>query len=62
MRKSILTTGENARLVELERIVREGLESFIKVGKALAEIRDSKLYKEKYPTFTAILHVTLQYF
>lgn len=39
------------RLAELEIVVGQGLDTFIEVGTALMEIRDSRLYKELHPTF-----------
>ena len=39
------------RLAELEIVVGQGLGTFIEVGTALMEIRDSRLYKELHPTF-----------
>lgn len=49
----VLTPGERLRLTALESTIRRGLATFIEVGSALAEIRDSKLYREEYPTFDA---------
>lgn len=43
--------GSAARLAELERVVEEGLETFVKVGEALREIRDKRLYREQHATF-----------
>lgn len=45
-----LTIQESARLVELEDIIERGVKNFIKVGEALIEIRDKKLYAP-YATF-----------
>jgi phage N-6-adenine-methyltransferase len=39
------------RLAELEATIGRGLETFVEVGEALREIRDSGLYKETHPTF-----------
>lgn len=47
----MLTTIEQNRLLELENIIQTGLEEFQKVGIALFEIKESKLYREKYNTF-----------
>ncbi len=41
----------NARLVELETVIERGMRSFVEVGTALAEVRDSGLYTQ--PTFEA---------
>ncbi len=41
------------RLTELEKIIEHGLAKFVEVGKALLEIRDSRLYRETHVTFEA---------
>lgn len=41
------------RLAELEGVIERGLANFLEVGRALTEIRDSKLYREAHPTFEA---------
>jgi hypothetical protein len=41
------------RLAVCEEIIQKGMETFVDVGKALAEIRDNKLYKGEYKTFEA---------
>ena len=46
-----VTDDLTARLAELEEIVEEGLETFIAVGEALREIRDSRLYRKQHKTF-----------
>lgn len=46
-----LTIQESTRLVELEEIIERGVTTFIKVGEALAEIRDKELYLVEYKTF-----------
>jgi hypothetical protein len=48
-----LATREVARLAELEGVIERGLQTFIEVGRALLEIRDSRLYRENYSTFEA---------
>jgi hypothetical protein len=40
-----------SRLETLESIIERGLTTFVEVGKALMEIRDSRLYREQHPTF-----------
>ena len=40
-----------ARLTELEATIERGLLVFVAVGRALLEIRDSKLYREQHGTF-----------
>jgi len=46
-----MTAEDKARLQVLENKVRDGMKSFIEVGKALAEIRENKYYREQYKTF-----------
>jgi len=43
--------GRRERLVELEHKIRRGLKTFIEVGEALIEIRESKLYLLDHKTF-----------
>jgi hypothetical protein len=40
-------------LAELERVIEKGMQTFIEVGNALLEIRESQLYRASYPTFEA---------
>jgi len=47
----ILTTQETVRLCELERIIQKGKDTFIEVGTALEEIRDSRIYRATFKTF-----------
>jgi hypothetical protein len=42
---------ESARLVELEQTIKAGLDTFVEVGQALLEIRDSKLYRIAHTSF-----------
>lgn len=42
---------ENKRLYECEQIIERGLKTFVDVGGALLEIRDSRLYRADYGTF-----------
>jgi hypothetical protein len=42
---------EEARLVELEKVIAKGKKTFVEVGLALAEIRDLRLYKSEYSNF-----------
>jgi hypothetical protein len=46
-----LTTSEKNRLAELEQVVEAGLEQFLRVGRALAELRSRRLYRAYYATF-----------
>ena len=52
---SPLLPTEKTRLGELERIVEQGLATFLNVGRALLEIRDQRLYRESFGTFEAYL-------
>lgn len=47
----MMTLAEISRLQELEQVVETGLTVFVKVGNALLEIRDSRLYRQQCPTF-----------
>lgn len=46
-----LTTDERTRFDDLCGIVDRGIKTFFEVGMALAEIRDSRLYRETHETF-----------
>lgn len=46
-----LTVIEETRLRENEAIIERGLNTFVDVGNALAEIRDGKLYRQTHSTF-----------
>lgn len=46
-----LTVSEQERLSELERVIKDGLMTFIDVGASLLEIRNSRLYRHEYGTF-----------
>lgn len=46
-----LTQSEQTRLAELEKVINDGLLTFIDVGAALLEIRNSRLYLHEYSTF-----------
>jgi len=47
----MIATQTQTRLAELETVIERGQRTFVEVGKALAEIRDSRLYKEEFGTF-----------
>jgi hypothetical protein len=51
--KTDLIPDERNRLTGLEAIIQTGLRTFTEVGNALAEIRDSRLYRETHPNFAA---------
>jgi hypothetical protein len=46
-----LPIKEIERLAELEDVIARGIASFIEVGEALCEVRDSRLYKVEHGTF-----------
>jgi hypothetical protein len=46
-----LSVREEKRLAELEQIIQENFRGFVAVGQALAEIRDTRLYRHYYPLF-----------
>lgn len=46
-----LTIVELGRLQDLETIIEKGLQTFVDVGGALLEVRDSRLYKATHGTF-----------
>jgi hypothetical protein len=48
---SQLTTPEQNRLEHLEDVISRGMKSFVAVGQALSEIRESRLYRSQYDTF-----------
>jgi len=50
-----LSEAERSRLHELEHTVESNLATFLETGKALAEIRDSGLYREHYGSFERYL-------
>ena len=47
----VTTPAETARLCELERVIERGLNTFVEVGNALSEIRESRLYRQTHSTF-----------
>lgn len=47
----VTTPVETARLCELESVIERGLQTYIEVGNALMEIRDSRLYRNTHGTF-----------
>jgi hypothetical protein len=48
-----LTDAEYARLETLETTISKGMDTFVEVGSALAEIRDSRLYRQYHRSFDA---------
>lgn len=48
-----LTTFEQSRLEACEQVIERGLATFVDVGTALLEVRDSRLYRAEFATFEA---------
>ncbi|MDE2100104.1 MAG: hypothetical protein KGL39_22810 [Patescibacteria group bacterium] len=46
-----LTTKESTRFSHLDKVIERGKKAFVEVGLALMEIKDAKLYREKFKTF-----------
>jgi hypothetical protein len=46
-----ISIDESKRFIALEVIIEKGKKTFIEVGEALLEIRDSRLYRLAHPTF-----------
>lgn len=57
MENEILTVEEEKRFEELEKIIKKDLKSFVRVGMALKEINENKLYRHKYNSFKDYLKV-----
>jgi hypothetical protein len=51
-----LTAPERRALETLEGIVQRGIDTFVDVGRALAEIRDRRLYRQTHGTFEEYCH------
>jgi hypothetical protein len=47
----LITPEESVRLIALERVIEKGRDTFVDVGNALAEIRDSRIYRSSHGTF-----------
>lgn len=48
-----LNVNERKSLAKCERVIEGGMREFVEVGRALASIRDAKLYRETHDTFEA---------
>ncbi len=48
----VMSIRESQRLEELEKVIARGRKTFVEVGLALAEIRDLRLYKREYGSFS----------
>jgi len=51
-----LSLHEERRLHECEKIITDGLDTFMEVGQALTEIRNRRLYRQEFKTFEAYAH------
>lgn len=56
-----LTSQEKIELEQCEAVIAKGWETFVEVGKALANIRDKKLYRTTHRTFEAYCRERWQY-
>jgi len=52
-RADLLAASEQTELIDCERIIEDGYAAFLKVGLALAKVRDSRLYRAEHATFEA---------
>src|SRR5215471_14441680 len=48
----VVRIREDERLAELEKAIAKGQKTFVEVGLALAEIRELRLYKREYSSFS----------
>jgi hypothetical protein len=46
-----LTQTETSKLADLEQVIERGKNTFVEVGNALSEIRDSRIYRATHATF-----------
>jgi len=53
----VMSIRESNRLEELEKTIARGQKTFVEVGLALAEIRDLRLYKREYGSFSEYCQV-----
>ena len=51
MELDLMSQDETDRLAELEAVIKKDLKGFVRVGIALKEIRDKKLYRGRYTTW-----------
>lgn len=51
VQETAVTDAERGRLAECEAVIERGLKTFVDVGNALLEIRDSRLYRAEFGTF-----------
>jgi len=53
MTNELLTKDEADRMLSLESAIEQGVKTFVEVGAALMEIRESRLYRVSHKTFEA---------
>src|SRR6266446_4245588 len=58
---SVISPTEQKKYAECEAIIEKGWETFVEVGRALARIRDKKLYRSEHDTFEAYCREKWQY-
>jgi hypothetical protein len=46
-----ISLDESKRLIELEKVINTGKQSFLEVGNALAEIRETRIYRSEHKSF-----------
>lgn len=51
MSSEVLPADEAHQLTKCERIIGDGFTTFLKVGLALGEVRDSRLYRAEFESF-----------
>jgi hypothetical protein len=56
-----LSIPDRTRLDELTGVVREGLDSFVRVGHALMQIKEDRLWREKSVSFEAFCQVEFRF-
>lgn len=57
----LLSASEQRELTDCERVITKGWQTFIEVGRALAQIRNKHLYRQEFPTFEAYCRKKWQY-
>lgn len=53
--RASMTPYERTQLHEAERLISRGIRSFLEVGRALAVIKEQRLYRSSHPSFSAYL-------
>lgn len=55
MPRELMSTDETKRLAELMDVIDQGLQTFVEVGRALGEIRSSRLFRSTHLTFPSFV-------